>query len=87
MANFRGYVKGTKGSVTRLGHKQMRVSLDSWDHGIEVNAQRDEKSKLNTWFIYVTGGSNGGESTKIVLRVNELENGKLEIIPYEENMK
>ena len=65
MARFKGYLKGQRGEVTRLGsaNSGMSVCINGWDTGIEVRAAVIDGEDV--FYIYKTGGSNHGGVTKI----------------------
>lgn len=67
MARFRGLLQGTRGEVSRLGHKSsgLRVEADGWNSGVEVRAYVDADDR-DVFEVYRTGGSNGGLAPRLV---------------------
>lgn len=59
MAQFRGGIRGTRGEVTRLGHKSSGFSafVNGWNIGVEVRARFDEATQQDVIEVYQTGGS------------------------------
>lgn len=60
MAQFRGYLRGSRGKVTRLGGKDSGVCIiaNGWNAGVSVFAWHDEKTDRDEFRVYATGGSN-----------------------------
>lgn len=75
MANFRGVIQGSRGSVSRLGHSRLEGRVAGWDIGVGLWAYRDENGK-NRIGIHVDEGNgyNAGRSFSLGT-VRESENG------------
>lgn len=66
MATFRGTVKGSRGKASRLGHRNsgLVTECNTWDAGVRCEARQHSDDSI-TIDVYMTGGSNGGESIPI----------------------
>lgn len=70
MAHFIGYLQGNRGSVSRLGHKNIKVEATGWDLGVKVYGYKNDDS-TDEFHIYQTGGSNGATSDKLIKIIKE----------------
>ena len=72
MAHFRGTVQGGRGEASRLGHANsgLQVTCNGWRLGIEIRAEYDAEINGDRFYIYQTGGSNGG-SRKLIAEISE----------------
>jgi hypothetical protein len=61
MAHFRGTIKGGRGAVSRLGHKNtgLSASLNGWRLGCEVELSYDARRGKDVVTVYKTSGSSG----------------------------
>ena len=57
----------SKTQATRRGHRNISAHVRGWDSGVEVVASADETG--DTFDVYVTSGSNGARSPKLVARI------------------
>lgn len=75
MARFRAVIQGNRGSASRLGsaHSGLQANVNGWDVGVEVAAHAEGEN--DSFFIYMTGGSNDSHPTTYIGRVT-LVNGK-----------
>jgi len=69
MAQFRGYVEGSRNGVSRLGGKSrgLTVEANGWNSGIKVRALHIDGEDV--FRIYKTGGSNGPVSPDILVEI------------------
>jgi hypothetical protein len=60
MAQYRGTIQGTRGAVSRLGHKTsgLHATVNGWNSGVKVCASYDAKFDRDVFEIYLTTGSN-----------------------------
>lgn len=65
MATFIAEVQGTRGPASRLGHKSIKVIVNSWDKGFVIRGWKSEDGSIN-WNIEETGGSNGVSEQKLI---------------------
>ena len=72
MAQFIGYLKGTKGEASRLGDKKngLSASVNGWNIGVKVYASTGSDGK-DTIVVYKTGGSNGDGSSEKLAEIKE----------------
>ena len=72
MAQYKGYVVGGRGSVSRLGHKSsgLNAVCNGWESWVEVVARYSDVFG-DIFDIYKTGGSNGGSSRELIGSVNK----------------
>jgi len=70
MARYKGYIKGQKGEVSRLGsaNSGMSTTINGWNVGIHVEARIIDGEDV--FFIYKTGGSNKSSSIEMIAEVN-----------------
>jgi len=71
MAQFIAEIKGSRGSVTRLGSKKSGIwaSVNGWRSGVDVIAETDANGR-DLFKVYKTGGSNGAFSAKLVATIS-----------------
>jgi len=64
MAQFIGYMKGSRGEVSRLGTKNsgMDARVQGWELGGRVCIEHDTMQERDVVHVYLTRGSNGGRS-------------------------
>jgi len=72
MARFKGTLKGTRGEVSRLGHKSLVATVNGWNIGVQVSIEINDQGE-DEILIYKTGGSNGYRSTELLLTINSAE--------------
>lgn len=73
MARFKGWIKGQKGEVSRLGSSRsgLRADINGWNLGIEIFASVDDRGE-DVFTIFKTGGSNGS-SKQLLCTINSRE--------------
>ena len=54
MANFRGRLQGNRGEVTRLGSKEIRAVLSTWQNDVELVLKKGQKDII-TASMYING--------------------------------
>ena len=69
MAQFRGYLEGNRGGVSRLGGKSsgLTVKADGWESGVKVEAYHIDGKDV--FRIYKTGGSNARTNSELIAEV------------------
>ena len=69
MAQFRGYLEGNRGGVSRLGGKSsgLTVTADGWHSGVKVEAFHIDGKDV--FRIYKTGGSNARINSELIAEV------------------
>lgn len=68
MAHFIGYLQGNRGQASRLGSKKSGISAQAqgWNIGAKIELKYNPEKDRDEVFIYQTGGSNSGISTKLL---------------------
>ena len=69
MARFRGTVQGSRGSASRLGHRDLTATVNGWDCGVRVTAAANSGEPGEVFTVSVTGGSNGSTSKLVAVIV------------------
>jgi hypothetical protein len=82
MARFIGYVQGSKGEASRIGHERMIAQAQGWNTGGLVQCYIDDQGNDRVDF-YATGGSS--RSTKVLVSSLVIVDGKKYVINYVEN--
>tara|TARA_R110002051_G_scaffold88750_2_gene156469 strand:+ start:7667 stop:7927 length:261 start_codon:yes stop_codon:yes gene_type:complete len=67
MAQYKADISGSRGGVSRLGHKTSGIEcwVRGWQSGIEVRGRWDEEKQQDVFYVYKTGGSGTSHSTLI----------------------
>ncbi len=75
MAHFRATIQGNKGEASRLGTTKsgLEASINGWTAGVWVKAQTGEPGDV--FYVYATGGSNGGPPPRLIAVVRETRSG------------
>lgn len=68
MARFRATIQGQRGEASRLGSKNSGItaSINGWNLGIYVEAKVDPVTGEDVFYVWKTGGSNGGVSRELI---------------------
>lgn len=67
MAHFRGIIRGNRGEVSRLGHKNsgLSASVNGWRLGCDVLIEYDFQRDTDVVTVWKTNGSSGGGRRQI----------------------
>ncbi len=76
MSRFYASIEGGRGNATRQGHSRIAGHIRGWDLGIDVQGEIDENG-ADVFYVYVTGGSNGAQSSRLLAIIR----GADEIVP------
>jgi len=74
MAHFYGDVRGkAKTRATRVGSKTsgMNSHIRSWNKGIEIICDYNERDNKNIFEVYLTGGSNNSSNKRLISKFEE----------------
>jgi hypothetical protein len=77
MAQFRGTIQGFRGPASRLGSKDsgLQVTANGWNVGVSLDAMHvDGHDEIR---VYLTGGSNGHGSSKLLGTWEETKKGNV----------
>ena len=77
MARFRGTVQGNRSEASRLGHKRLDTSCNTWDIGVDCQAYIDMGGN-DVIAVWVTGGSHNDTRVKLIATVRRVH-GQIEI--------
>jgi len=77
MERFRGTVQGNRSEASRLGHKRLVTSCNTWDIGVDCQAYIDMGGN-DVIVVWVTGGSHNDTRLKLIATVRKV-NGQIEI--------
>lgn len=79
MAHFRGWVKGMRGLVSRLGAKTSGIvaQISGWNCGVNVRGYHRAQDNKDVFIVTRTDGSNGGGTFKPVAEIVEGERTKI----------
>jgi len=77
MAHFIGNLQGNRGKTSRLGSKEsgMDATARGWNIGGLISVFYNEDKKIDVIRFILDGGSNGGQSSKVIGEY-ELREGK-----------
>lgn len=70
MATFMAYIKGSRGGVSRLGHRDIKADINGWNIGVKVYGYKNDDGTVE-FHIYETSGSNGGMPDKKITVIKE----------------
>jgi hypothetical protein len=75
MAHFRATIQGSRGLASRLGGKKsgLVVCANGWGLGVKVYATYSKDDDCDMFEVYLTGGSNGVGSDKLVYSKMEVK--------------
>ena len=81
MSRFYANVSNNRSTITKCGHADgLNSHLRGWTKGIKVYIWYDKETDIEHYQVYETGGSNGGETNKLIHKI-KVKQKDLSIMP------
>ena len=79
MAHFYASIQGNRGGASRMGTTSSGIEghIRGWDIGIEVMGGTNSDTGEDTFCVYLTPGSNGGQSVHLIGRFTRADLDKV----------